>query len=263
MTRIMETPDCNWKQGTIERVALEVIKEQKLKRRWGIFFKTFFLICLTFIIGYLVFEANKTPNYDVFGRRMNDLSKGRIALVRLSGEISPYRIANSETLSKLLRQAISDKDVKGLLLLANSPGGSPVQSSEVYQTIRALKKQYQKPILTVVADRCASGCYYIASATDEIYADKSSVVGSIGVILDGYGYSEAAEKLGIELRTFTAGENKDILNPARPLTAKDVAFVKSWLDNTHQNFITAVKEGRGKATLGQSGSVFRLVLGGR
>lgn len=242
----MSTPQPpNWEQRTIERIALSGIKEQKRTRRWNIFFKALFFIYVTFILGSFFLKAKNTPNYDLFGQNTATLSSGHIALVRLSGAIAADEHANAEVLSKTLRQAISQPEVKGVLLLANSPGGSPVQSSAVYQTISALKKQYSKPILTAVTDVCASGCYYIASATDEIYADKSSVVGSIGVISQSFGYAEAAKKLGIDPRTFTAGNNKDFLNPARPLRPEDVAFMESLLDDLHQNFITAVKTGRG------------------
>lgn len=242
----MDTQRPNWEQRTIERIALDGLKEQKRSRRWNIFFKALFFIYLTFIIASFFIKAKNTPTYDAFGQKTSIISGEHIALVRLNGVIAAGELASAENLNTTLRKALSDKQVKGVLLLANSPGGSPVQSSEVYKTIRSLKKEYQKPILTAVADTCASGCYYIASATDEIYADESSVVGSIGVISQSFGYGEAAKKLGIDPRTFTAGTNKDFMNPARPMTEKEVAFLKSLLADLHQNFIKAVKAGRGE-----------------
>ncbi|PID66227.1 MAG: signal peptide peptidase SppA [Gammaproteobacteria bacterium] len=241
----METQQPNWEQRTIERIALEGIKEQRRSRRWRIFFKILLFVYLTVIIASLFIQAKQAPAYDIFGQKTTLLAGEHIALVRLNGLIAAGEPANAEGLNATLRKAMSDDKVKGVLLLANSPGGSPVQSSEVYKTIRALKKQYKKPILTAVSDSCASGCYYIAAATDEIYADESSIVGSIGVISQSFGYGEAAKKLGIDPRTFTAGENKDFMNPARPMTDKEIAFLKTLLEDLHQNFITAVKAGRG------------------
>ncbi len=241
----METQP-NWEQRTIERIALAGIKEQRRSRRWGIFFKILFFVYLTFIIGSFFIKAKNTPTYDIFGQKTSLVTDSHIALVRLNGVIAPNELASAENLNATLRKAMSSNEVKGVILLADSPGGSPVQSSEVYQTIRSLKKEYNKPILTSVGDTCASGCYYIVSATDEIYADKNSVVGSIGVISQGFGYSELAKKLGIDLRTITAGENKDFMSPARLMTEKEVAFLKALLGDIHQNFITAVKDGRGE-----------------
>ncbi len=242
----METQRPNWEKQTIERIALAGIKEQKRSRRWSIFFKILFFVYLTFIIASFFIKAKHTPTYDLFGQKTSLMTPQHIALVRLNGVIADNELANAESLNATLRKAMSSDDVKGIILLANSPGGSPVQSSEVYKTIRALKKEYNKPILTSVGDTCTSGCYYIISATDEIYADESSVVGSIGVISQGFGYGELAKKLGIDLRTITAGENKDFMNPARPMTEKEISFLKDQLSNIHQTFITAVKTARGK-----------------
>ena len=236
----------NWEKQTIEKIALAGIKEQRCSRRWGIFFKAVFFIYLTFIIWSLFFKAQvQYQGYDVFGRRANSDFSGHIALVRLSGVIIAGTPASAATLNETLYRAMDDKNVKGVLLLVNSPGGAPAQSSEIYKTIRALKEQYNKPIYTAVSDVCTSGCYYIASATDEIYADRSSIVGSIGVISQTFGYAEAAKKIGLDPRTFTAGSNKDFLNPSKPLKEKDVMFIESLLNDLHQNFISAVKKGRG------------------
>ncbi|MBS9778311.1 MAG: signal peptide peptidase SppA [Gammaproteobacteria bacterium] len=235
----------NWEQETIERIALAGIKEQKRSRRWNIFFKFLFFIYVTFIIVSLSMKSGTKPHYDLFGQDTKSMAEGHIALIRLSGVISAAEHANAELMNSTLRRALSNKNVKGVLLLANSPGGSPVQSSLIYETIKTLKEQYNKPIYTAVTDVCASGCYYVASATDEIYADHSSIVGSIGVISQSFGYGDAAKKLGIDLRTFTAGKNKDFLSPARPLRPDEIEFMQSLLDDLHQNFISAVKAGRG------------------
>lgn len=236
----------NWEQRTIEKIALEGIKEQKRSRRWGIFFKSLLFIYITIIIVALVVKAGKIPRYDTFGNEFSPTIKKHIALIRLTGTIAGDKAANAELLNKTLRKVMRDDEVKGVLLLADSPGGSPVQSALVAQTIHTLKKQYKKPILTAITDMCASGCYYIVAATDEIYANESSIVGSIGVISQSFGYADAAKKLGLEPRTFTAGKNKDLLNPARPIDPEQLKFFKSLLDDLHQNFITAVKTGRGE-----------------
>ncbi|PID64160.1 MAG: S49 family peptidase [Gammaproteobacteria bacterium] len=246
MSEIKIPPGANWERSTIEKIALAGIVEQRKHRRWRIFFGFLFFAYLTFIIGSLIYKADIQPKYDVLGNKVQTTSRDHIALVRLNGVIASDKEASAENLSALIRKAAAKKHVKGLLIEANSPGGSPVQSSLVFQTIREVKKQFNKPIKTVVTDVCASGCYYIVAASDEIYADKSSIVGSIGVISQSYGYQEAAKKLGIEPRTYTAGKNKDFLNAARQPTAEEIAFLKKLLDNLHQHFIDAVKTGRGE-----------------
>lgn len=234
-----------WEQKALENIALAGIKEQKRSRRWNIFFKFLFFVYLTFIIASLVSQKQNTPSYDLFGQETNTGSQEHIALVRLQGAIAGNEAANAEAINSTLRRAAAKAEVKGILILANSPGGSPVQSSLVYKTIQAVRADSNKPIITVVADVCASGCYYIASASDEIYADESSIVGSIGVISQSFGYADAAKKLGLDPRTFTAGKNKDFLNPGKPLNPEQVDFMKALLDDLHQNFIQAVKTGRG------------------
>lgn len=238
-----DTP--NWERKTLEKIALAGIQEQRRGRRWKIFFTFLFFAYLTVIAVGLLGKGSRSPAYDVMGNAVESEGNEHIALIRLHGAIAGDEDANAQRLSSQLRRAAAKDDVKGILIEANSPGGSPVQSSLVYQTIQAIRAEYGKPMMTVVTDVCASGCYYIVSASDEIYADKSSIVGSIGVISQSFGYAEAAKKLGIEPRTYTAGENKDFLNPARQPTPEEIAFLKQLLDNLHQNFIEAVKAGRG------------------
>lgn len=241
----MDTNEPNWEQRTIEKIALEGLKEQKRSRRWRIFFKIAFFIFAGLFVFSLFLQSNRQSAYDSFGRKVKTINGEHIALVRLEGLIAGSEFANAEQLNATLYRAMSQPQVKGVMIQANSPGGSPVQSSLVHKTIRALKKAYDKPILTVVTDTCASGCYYIVSASDEIYADESSIVGSIGVISQSVGYGEAAKKLGLVPRVFTAGKNKDFLNPARPLRDDEVTYLKQLLSKLHNNFIDAVKQGRG------------------
>lgn len=238
-------PHNNWERKTLEKVALASIAEQKRSRRWNIFFKILFFLYLTVIAVMLFNKSNKLPTYDDMGNAIKGKDRAHIALVRLEGTIAAGENANASKLTATLRRALEKDTVKGVLIQANSPGGSPVQSSLVFKTIQQLKESTGKPILTVVTDVCASGCYYMVAATDEIYADESSIVGSIGVISQGYGYAEAAKKLGIDLRTYTAGKNKDFMNPARTPNADEITFLQQLLDTLHDNFINAVKMGRG------------------
>lgn len=240
-----QRPQSNWERKTLEKIALEGIAEQKRNRRWGIFFKFLFFAYLLVIAVAVFNKAEHRSTYDDMGSVVDGESNDHIALVRIDGTIAAGEDANADRLSAVLRRALEKESVKGVLIQANSPGGSPVQSSLVFKTIQQLKAQTDKPVLTVVTDVCASGCYYMVAASDEIYADESSIVGSIGVISQGYGYAEAAKKLGIDLRTYTAGKNKDFMNPARTPTADEIAFLEQLLATLHDNFIDAVKAGRG------------------
>ncbi len=255
MSDINPPPGADWERSAIEKIALAGIAEQRKHRRWRIFFILLFFVYLTVITVALFRRADLQPDYDIMGRAIDPTSREHIALVRLSGVIADDKEANAEALSALIYKAMAKDSVKGVLIEANSPGGSPVQSSLVFQAIQDAKQRFHKPIKTVVTDMCASGCYYIVAASDEIYADKSSIVGSIGVISTSYGYREAAKKLGIEPRIYTAGENKDLLSGARELTPKEIAFLKQLLDKLHQNFIAAVKAGRGER-LGDNPELF-------
>jgi len=237
----------NWQNNAIEKILLEGIKEQRSSRRWRIFFRIVFFIYFTIIIALFFIDQNdeRQPRFDAFGNKVTSPQKDHIALIHLNGVISASENASAEKLTRSLRQAAANRHVKGILIEANSPGGSPAQSSIVYKTIIDIKKTYKKPVMTVVTDVCASGCYYIASASDAIYADESSIVGSIGVISQIYGYQELAQKLGISPRTYTAGKNKDFMNPAREPRPDEVSYLKKLLATLHQHFIGAVKKGRG------------------
>jgi protease-4 len=167
-------------------------------------------------------------------------------VINLIGPIAEDKEANAEDLIDSLRAAAADKNTQGIILHANSPGGSPVQSAYVYDEIKALKKQHPKlSIYTVVSDICASGCYYIAAATDKIFVNPASLVGSIGVLMDGFGFVDAMKLLGVERRLLTAGAHKAMLDPFSPPKADETAYMKDLLAQVHQQFITAVKAGRG------------------
>lgn len=234
----------NWAQQTLEKVAMESVKERKRARRWGIFFK-FLIVAYVVFITSMYFKEPKQPDADVFGRQATD-SSGQIALVKLDDVIkSGDEGVSADKFGRTLLRAADNDKTKAILIEANSPGGSPVQSSIIYNTILQIKDKYpDKPIVTVVTDVCASGCYYIVSATDKIYANGSSIVGSIGVITQGFGVSEAMDKLGLDRRVFTAGKYKDFLDPTKPLEDDEVAILQGLLNDLHQQFIGAVQLGR-------------------
>lgn len=227
-----------WERESIQQLAFAGLEEQRKTRRWNLFFKFFFA-------GYLVLIfilANSSPVGD---RRP---SGNFTAIIDLEGVIAQGKPASADNLVAALRDAFDSK-AKAIIIRANSPGGATVQSAYVRDEIVRLRKKYDsKKVYAVVSDLCASGCYYIISATDRIYANKSSLIGSIGVIVDGgFGFSEAMKKVGIERRVFTAGENKAMLDPFLPLNPKDRKHVDRMLRVVHEEFISVVKEGRGKA----------------
>ena len=227
----------------IENTLLASVQEQRRARRWGIFFKllTFgyiLLIFLTFGRGC----STKAPT----GLEGVDTSKPHLAVVELQGTISNDDAANAYDVSKALTRAFENNNSKAVALDINSPGGSPVQSDEIWQTMMDLRKEYpDKKLYAVIGDIGASGAYYIASAADEIYVNPSSLVGSIGVIMPSYNIEGLMDKVGVEDRTITAGEYKDILSLTRPLTSYEKQHVENVLANTHKHFINAVKKGRG------------------
>ena len=167
------------------------------------------------------------------------------AMVSIKGEIASGADASAENILPAMRDALEDNDTKALVLVINSPGGSPVQAGLINDEIFRLKKLYRKPIYAVVEDSCTSAAYYIASAADKIYVDKASIVGSIGVLMDGFGFTGTMEKLGVERRLLTSGENKGMLDPFSPLTDAQRQYAQTMLDQIHQQFIDAVKKGRG------------------
>ena len=229
----------DWERGVLEKLAYSAIQEQRRARRWGIFFKT-----LTF--GYLFIVLFLIMGW--FGHGESGLSTGKhTALIDLDGVISANGPASADNLIASLQAAFKDKGTQGVILRINSPGGSPVQSGYVNDEIRRLRALHpQIPLYVVVDDICASGGYYIAAAADRIYVNKASIVGSIGVLMDGFGFTGTMNKLGVERRLLTAGENKGFMDPFSPRNPKHEAFTKSMLEEIHQQFISVVKQGRGK-----------------
>ena len=227
----------------IENTLLASVVEQRRARRWSIFFKllTFGYILLIFLtIGRSC--STEAPT----GLDGIDTSKPHLAVVELQGTISSGDVANAYDVNDALTRAFENSNSKAVALDINSPGGSPVQSDEIWQTMMDLRKEYpDKKLYAVIGDMGASGAYYIASAADEIYVNPSSLVGSIGVIMPSYNVKGLMDKVGVEDRTITAGEYKDILSLSRPLTDYEEQHVEKVLDNTHKHFINAVKEGRG------------------
>lgn len=222
----------------LDRVVMASLEEQRRARRWSIFFK---LLTFIYILGFV---------WMLFGRDSMEaatISGEHTAMVTVSGEISDESDANADAIIGGLQAAFEAPRSKAVLLRINSPGGSPVQSAYVYDEIRRLRGLHKdKRVYAVVTDMGASGAYYIAAAADQIYVNPGSLVGSIGVIMQGFGVQGLMEKLGVEDRTLTAGENKAILSPFEPMKPEDKEHVKLLLDGVHQQFITAVKQGRGQ-----------------
>jgi protease IV len=227
-----------WERGLIERLATAALKEQRRSRMWGIFFKLLFFIYLTLIILLAVDWRDKTAEA---------VSGSHTALVELDGLIAPGTDSSAEKINSSLRAAFKDSTTKGVVLRINSPGGSPVQAQNIYDEIRRLRRKYpQIPLYAVVEDICASGGYYVAAAADKIYVTRSSIVGSVGVRMDGFGVTGLMQKLGIERRLLTAGKNKGFLDPFLPEDEKQREYAQVMLDQIHQQFIDDVRQGRGK-----------------
>jgi protease-4 len=227
----------NWERQVIEKLARSALDEQRKSRNWGIFFKT-----LTFIYLFaLLFIA-----FGWLGGR-EPLPGDHSALVEVNGVIGAGSHANADIISQGLQDAFENKGTKGVILRINSPGGSPVQAGTINSEIRRLRQKYPKiPLYAVVEDICASGGYYVAVAADQIYVDRASIVGSIGVLIDGFGFTGTMDKLGVERRLLTAGENKGFLDPFSPMNAAQREYAQKMLSEIHQQFIDVVRKGRGK-----------------
>ncbi|AZC49424.1 signal peptide peptidase SppA [Pseudomonas chlororaphis] len=229
--------DKSWK--LLEKTLLAGVQEQRRSRRWGIFFK--FLTFVYLLVALLLF----TPLMDM--EKTATRGAGYTALIEVTGMIADKESASADNIVTGLRAAFEDSKVKGVVLRINSPGGSPVQSGYVYDEIRRLRGLHPNTkVYAVISDLGASGAYYIASAADQIYADKASLVGSIGVTAAGYGFVGTMEKLGVERRTYTSGEHKSFLDPFQPQKPEETQFWQSVLDTTHRQFIVSVKQGRGE-----------------
>lgn len=237
----------------LEKAVLASVEEQRRTRRWGIFFK--FLTFLYLLFVFVLLGRGCTTSESSGG---TSSSTSHLAVVNIIGTIdSSNQSVNSEDTNKALERAFEAKNSKAIALNINSPGGSPVQSDEIWQEIRYLKKQHpDKKVYAVIGDMGASGAYYIASAADEIIVNPSSLVGSIGVIMPNYGITGLAQKLGIEDRTLTSGSNKDILSMTKPVNPAQREHIQSVLDNVHAHFINAVKEGRGARLKSNDPAIF-------
>ena len=230
--------DDSWHRDLVNRLAFAAVDEQRRTRRWSVFFKCLLaLYLLALLILYMPTD-------------WSDLSRTSVkhtALVDLNGVISDSSEASADNIITGLRSAFEDENTAGVILRANSPGGSPVQSAYIYDEIKRLRELYPDTSLyAVVTDVCASGCYYVVSAADDIYVNNSSIVGSIGVRMDSFGFVDTIKMLGVERRLYTAGESKGFLDPFTPSKPADVAHVKLLLESIHEQFISAVKSGRGE-----------------
>jgi protease-4 len=243
----MADTDPVWERQTIEKLAFSALKEQRTARRWGIFFKLLTFAYITFLLVALI-------DWDIKGDSLS--GTGHTALVDITGVIESKGDASAERVNAALQAAFKDSNSRGVVLRINSPGGSPVQAGMIYDEIRRLRAQYPSiPMYAVIEDICASGGYYIASATDRIYVDKASIVGSIGVIMNGWGFVGAMQKVGVERRTLTAGQNKAFLDPFAPMDEKQKEYAQALLNEVHQQFIDVVRKGRG-ARLKESPELF-------
>ena len=231
----MTENDGQWERGVIERLAAEALKEQRRSRRWGIFFK---LLTFAYLTAILVLALDWTGHRESGGKHT--------ALVDLNGVIAAGNDASAERVNAALEAAFKDKDTRGIVMRINSPGGSPVQAQNIYEDMRRLRKKYPAiPLYAVVEDLCASGGYYVAAGADRIFVAKSSIVGSIGVRMDGFGFTGLMHKLGVERRLLTAGENKGFLDPFLPVDEGQKRHAQALLDDVHRQFIAVVREGRG------------------
>lgn len=232
-----ETTEPNWERKTIEKLAYSALEEQKRTRRWGIFFKL-----LTF--AYLIFVLVAAMGW---WRHGAVATAQHTALIDVRGVIADGAEASADRIVEGLRAAFKDSKTQGVVLRINSPGGSPVQAGQINDEIKRLRAKYPKiPLYAVVDDVCASGGYYIAVAADKIFVDKASLIGSIGVLMDGFGFTGTMEKLGVERRLITAGTNKGLLDPFSPLDPKHADYARRMIGQIHDQFIKVVRDGRGQ-----------------
>lgn len=226
-----------WERGVLEKVALAAVKEQRSARRWGVFFKLAFL---TYLVVVLFIGMGWVGGRDA-------LPGSHTALIEINGVIAAGGQASADKIMGGLQSAFKDKNTKGVVIRINSPGGSPVQAGYINDEIKRLRAKHPEiPLYAVVEDICASGGYYIAAAADRIYVDKASIIGSIGVLMDGFGFTGTMEKLGVERRLLAAGKNKGFLDPFSPIQDEQKAHAEVMLDDIHQQFINVVRQGRGK-----------------
>jgi protease-4 len=239
-TRPASSPTVStWERETLEKLVFATIKEKRATRRWSIFFKLGFL-ALAFFALWAYYDFN-------FGSSDMDAIGRHTAMIEITGEIEAGGAGAADTVIPSLSKAFADAGSAAIVLRINSPGGSPVQAGIIVDEMLRLKKQYPaKPVYVVVDEICASGGYYIAAAADRIYVNKASIVGSVGVLMDSFGFTGVMNKLGVERRLLTAGENKGFLDPFSPQSDKHKAHAQSMLNEIHEQFIAVVRAGRGK-----------------
>ncbi|HET6828720.1 MAG TPA: S49 family peptidase [Ramlibacter sp.] len=225
-----------WERATLEKLMFATLEEQRQQRRWRTFTRLAWLAFFVFLLWAIMYRGGPST----------DKALAHTAVIEVKGEIDSGSEANAEFIVAAMRAAFEDEGAQGIVLLINSPGGSPVQAGIINDEIHRLKAKYKKPVYAVVEESCASAAYYIAAAADRIFVDKASIVGSIGVLMDGFGFVGLMEKLGVERRLMTAGENKGFLDPFSPQTEKHRQHAQLMLDQVHRQFIDVVKTGRGK-----------------
>jgi protease-4 len=224
-----------WERATLEKLAFAALNEQKATRRWKTFVRLSWLAFFVFLIWFAMQRSTTTS-----------VTTPHTAVVEIKGEIAAGADASAEFVNAALRAAFEDEGAQAVVLLINSPGGSPVQAGMMSDEIVRLKAKHKKPVYAVVEETCASAAYYIAASADRIFVDKASIVGSIGVLMDGFGFTGLMDKVGVERRLLTAGDNKGFLDPFSPQTEQQRAYAQAMLNQIHQQFITVVKTGRGK-----------------
>ncbi|MEZ5645065.1 MAG: S49 family peptidase [Burkholderiaceae bacterium] len=227
--------DGRWERETLEKLVFQTLKEQRSRRRWTLLLRLLWLAFLA-AVAWMIYQSSEIGPAP---------SSPHTAVIEISGEIAANSEASADQVNGALRAALEDSGSKGVVLLINSPGGSPVQAGIINDEIHRLRELHGKPIYAVVGDTCASAAYYIASAADAIYVDKASIVGSIGVLMDGFGFTGLMEKVGVERRLMTAGANKAFLDPFSPQDAEQRAYIQGMLDEIHRQFIEVVRKGRG------------------
>ena len=225
-----------WERATMEKLLFATLDEQRSARRWRAFVRLAWLAFFIFLVWTLTYRGTASA----------DKSTPHTAVIEIEGEIGPKQAASAEFIVAAAKAAFEDDGAQGVVLLINSPGGSPVQAGIINDELKRLKAKYKKPLYAVVEESCASAAYYIAASADRIYVDKASIVGSIGVLMDGFGFVGLMDKLGIERRLLTAGENKGFLDPFSPQTEKQKEYAQEMLNQIHLQFIDVVKAGRGK-----------------
>ena len=226
----------SWERATLEKLAFASLHEQRLARRWRTFVRLAWLLFFA-TLAWLAFSQGMTSQ---------NVSTPHTAVIEIQGEIASDAEASAELIIDSVRTAFEDVGAQAVVLLINSPGGSPVQAGIINDEIRRLKVLHNKPVYAVVEESAASAAYYIAVSADKIFVDKASIVGSIGVLMDGFGFTGLMDKLGVERRLMTAGENKGFLDPFSPQTDTQRDFAQAMLNQIHQQFIAVVKEGRGE-----------------